>query len=601
MAVLAKWQRSIVDEQGNIVPNCNIEVRRQIAGMPLATLYSTRDGSGSPLGNPFQADSEGFAAFHVSGGPYKIRAYLGGFERIWDYVGIGTNSENDFGTTFVPKGAWNNAVTYSLGDVVSSVSGGDPYAFVSNENGNLNHAPPFSGTVGTSDTHWTVLGLIEVPGTPGSSDVTGTSATSLAIGTGAKVFTVVEADRGWAIGARLRASSSASPIANWMEGVVTAYADPSLTISVDLIGGSGTHADWIINLAGQQGQDGSDPGILLTWDTGTADADPGAGKIRANNASLAAATFLYVSKTNRAGSSIATFLLALDDSTTVADKGGITLTDPATDLQTNLRITSITDATGYVKVAVSGHSGQTAYANLLPISFEFSRTGDKGADGTGTVNSVNSIGPTAGNVALTASNVPNTPAGNIAATDVQAAINELDSEKQPLDSDLTALAGLGSNGIIARTGSGTVAARTITNGGGTVITNGDGVAGNPTIKTLMAIGIACSDETTNLTAGTGKATFRMPFAFTVTGVRATLTTAQASGSIFTVDINEAGVTILSTKLTIDNTEKTSTTAATPPVISDSSLADDAEITVDIDQVGTAGAKGLKIWLIGNPT
>jgi hypothetical protein len=85
---------------------------------------------------------------------------------------------------------------------------------------------------------------------------------------------------------------------------------------------------------------------------------------------------------------------------------------------------------------------------------------------------------------------------------------------------------------------------------------------------------------------------------TVYEVRASLTTAQASGSIFTVDINESGTSILSTKLTIDNTEKTSVTAATPAVISDSSLADDAEITVDIDQIGNGTAKGLKITLIG---
>jgi len=110
--------------------------------------------------------------------------------------------------------------------------------------------------------------------------------------------------------------------------------------------------------------------------------------------------------------------------------------------------------------------------------------------------------------------------------------------------------------------------------------------------------IGASDETTALTAGTTKVTFRMPYAFTLTAVRASLTTAQASGSIFTVDINEGGTTILSTKLTIDNTEKTSTTAATAPVISDTSLADDAEITVDIDQVGDGTAKGLKVTLIG---
>jgi len=68
--------------------------------------------------------------------------------------------------------------------------------------------------------------------------------------------------------------------------------------------------------------------------------------------------------------------------------------------------------------------------------------------------------------------------------------------------------------------------------------------------------------------------------------------------IFTVDINEGGTSILSTKLTIDNTEKTSTTAATPAVISDTALADDAEITIDIDQIGNGTAKGLKVTIIG---
>lgn len=110
--------------------------------------------------------------------------------------------------------------------------------------------------------------------------------------------------------------------------------------------------------------------------------------------------------------------------------------------------------------------------------------------------------------------------------------------------------------------------------------------------------VAASDETTALTTGTSKITFRMPHAMTVTAVRASLSTAQTSGSIFTVDINEAGSTILSTKLTIDNTEKTSTTAATAAVISDTALADDAEITIDIDQVGDGTAKGLKVYIIG---
>ena len=116
------------------------------------------------------------------------------------------------------------------------------------------------------------------------------------------------------------------------------------------------------------------------------------------------------------------------------------------------------------------------------------------------------------------------------------------------------------------------------------------------IRVLETIGISVVSESTTLTTGTAKRTFRMPFAFTVTGVRASLSTASSSGTP-TVDINDGGTTILSTKLTIDASELTSTTAATAAVISDTALADDAEITIDIDVAGT-GAKGLKVYLYG---
>jgi len=110
--------------------------------------------------------------------------------------------------------------------------------------------------------------------------------------------------------------------------------------------------------------------------------------------------------------------------------------------------------------------------------------------------------------------------------------------------------------------------------------------------------VAIWDETTDMSTGTAKVTFRMPYAFTLTEVRASVTTAP-TGATATFDINETGSTILSTKITIDASEKTSTTAATAPVISDAALADDAEITIDIDQIGsTAAWAWAKIYLIG---
>lgn len=127
-------------------------------------------------------------------------------------------------------------------------------------------------------------------------------------------------------------------------------------------------------------------------------------------------------------------------------------------------------------------------------------------------------------------------------------------------------------------------------------TNGSDLRG-----ALQTLAIAASDLVTNITTGTGKAYFYVPYNFTVVEVQASLDTVQSAGSIFTVDINESGTSILSTKLTIDNGEGSSITAATPPVISDTSLAKGNKITIDVDQVGTPAAKGLIVYIIGYPT
>lgn len=55
------------------------------------------------------------------------------------------------------------------------------------------------------------------------------------------------------------------------------------------------------------------------------------------------------------------------------------------------------------------------------------------------------------------------------------------SNVQAFDADLTAVAGLTTNGMISRTGNGTAAVRSIAGGTGISVSNGDGVSGNPTI------------------------------------------------------------------------------------------------------------------------
>lgn len=126
----------------------------------------------------------------------------------------------------------------------------------------------------------------------------------------------------------------------------------------------------------------------------------------------------------------------------------------------------------------------------------------------------------------------------------------------------------------------------------------DYAAARTLLELPIEIGIACSDGVSNLTTGTAKVTFRAPRAFTLDAVLANVSTAPTDANIV-VDLNKNGSSILSTKLSIDATEKTSATAATPAVISDATVAQDDEFTIDIDAVGsTIPGVGLKVWLLG---
>ena len=110
---------------------------------------------------------------------------------------------------------------------------------------------------------------------------------------------------------------------------------------------------------------------------------------------------------------------------------------------------------------------------------------------------------------------------------------------------------------------------------------------------------AASDETTNLAVTQSATVFRMPYAITLTEARASVTQAPA-GSTIIVDIKQSNTSIFTTNLlSIDAGESTSTTAATAPNITTTSLQDDRQIIVSITQVGSSTpGTGLKITLIG---
>jgi len=69
---------------------------------------------------------------------------------------------------------------------------------------------------------------------------------------------------------------------------------------------------------------------------------------------------------------------------------------------------------------------------------------------------------------------------------IQTQLDALSSGKQAADADLTALAGLSGSGLIARTGSGTAATRTITAGTGISVAHGNGASSDPQVSADIA-------------------------------------------------------------------------------------------------------------------
>ena len=122
-------------------------------------------------------------------------------------------------------------------------------------------------------------------------------------------------------------------------------------------------------------------------------------------------------------------------------------------------------------------------------------------------------------------------------------------------------------------------------------------AGNiaPTLSFIVSL----TAEDGDLTVADNLAQIRMPFAFELSELPRAFCNTAPTGANLQFDIEEAGSTIFSTKLEIDATEKTSTTATTPCVLSDTTLADDAIISFNCDQIGsTLAGAGIKIVLIG---
>jgi len=122
------------------------------------------------------------------------------------------------------------------------------------------------------------------------------------------------------------------------------------------------------------------------------------------------------------------------------------------------------------------------------------------------------------------------------------------------------------------------------------------------INPITSFSFKLGDEDSDLTTGL-KVTIRpLGFAFTLTEIRGGVKTAP-TGSILIMDVHAGGTTIMTTdKISIDATEDTSETAATPPALTTTAIADDEKLEFYVDQIGsTVAGTGAYVTLIGRKT
>lgn len=342
---LARWQATITDEAGNILPAASVTVRRETVGAPLANLFSDRDGL-VPIGNPFTADGDAYAAFHAVGGAYRITATLGSASREWRYVAVGLGGESDE----QPPG-----VGFYFDDGTTDADpGSGGFRF--------NNATPASAT---------------------KLFVSQTSPEGLDVGAWLASFDDggLSTDRGLIT---IQGGNGAAVFIARISGAVTddgVYYD----IPVSVIASTAADSFVVDRKHGisfsPRGVDGVLPGLLFAFDSSTSMADPGVGDFRLNNATLASVTAAAFDDQSAIGGNpdVSAIVLSWDDSTSSV-RGYLTIKD-ATAPQ-NFAVYSITgastDNSGWTQLALTHVASSGSFTNGNTCIVEFSRSGDTG-------------------------------------------------------------------------------------------------------------------------------------------------------------------------------------------------------------------------------
>ena len=126
--------------------------------------------------------------------------------------------------------------------------------------------------------------------------------------------------------------------------------------------------------------DGDFAGLDYTFSTTTSDSDPGGGTLRLNHGTFGSVTAAYIDDSDANSADVSAYLLSFDDSTNLSNRGQLRITKktaPANYVIFNITGAN-TDASGYVKLALTHVDSNGSFSNADSIALEFSSSGNIG-------------------------------------------------------------------------------------------------------------------------------------------------------------------------------------------------------------------------------
>ena len=124
-------------------------------------------------------------------------------------------------------------------------------------------------------------------------------------------------------------------------------------------------------------------GLYFKWDNGTSDADPGAGEIAFNHATVGSVTILYIDDADQNSVTVSSFIQSWDESTDSTNKGYVKITKRGTPSTYAIYKVNgaVVNASGYSKVPVTHVLSNGTYTAGDDLDIHFTRTGNASSDG----------------------------------------------------------------------------------------------------------------------------------------------------------------------------------------------------------------------------